>query len=311
MITCRVRSAVALFFLAISCRVVSAEPRLPIVPDLEALRDTCLELIADARKQTFPDANADASLKRIAFDRIECNRQLVPPEKWGSVRDVYLVQVAEYAEWYKESLSYVLILRPRPGGFERLLVYAGGFSESSLDWETVDLGDRKYFEEMNAFHPIRSLMIRDHSSGTGLSQERLLLFRYDGARDCFRNIFDTRLSFSASNDTPYKAFRSTVEFRKPRPGGLGRLKDIVITTDWFVSRPNDTCDLFGSDSTLDRRVSVISWDGEKYAGRFDLPPNAELSHLGLQGQWFPAEGGIQTGQPQGSSQGSSEEPEEK
>jgi len=290
----RVRSgliplAAVLMFLLPALGASSVEEPPAVTPDLTALQKESLKLAAEAKGRFHSEFSSQ--VESVEFRSIQRASNLLPPrteQEWPRPQ-VYIVHVVEHSEWYKESLQYILVLQAEKSGFAPLLVYCGGLNENTLKYDELELGDSKVFEKKESSataYPFNTLYIEDWSSGTGWTQQWVLLFRYDEKRGHFHNIFDQNVTYTRSTGTPYEIFKSSVEFRK----GEYRLKDIVITTDWLAEKKNPYADPFGKDSICERCVSVFTWNGRRYEGKFTIPEKADSSRkFPRPGKWLPIE----------------------
>jgi len=282
---CFLASLVVLF----ASEVLVAEEPAPVTPDLAAVQQESLKLAAEAKKRHYSDFSS--KVESVEFLSIKRARNLLPRKtehEWPRPF-IYIVHMFEHTEWYKHSLQYIFVLRVEDGGFTPLLMYCGGLNESTLKYEELHLGDRKVFEKeesTSTAYPFDTLYIEDWSSGTGSSQERVLLFRYDEERGHFYNIFDQIISFTPSRPSPqaYDDYRSTVEFRNDKHP----LKDIVVTCEWPGRRKETFRELSGKDSICERCVSIFKWNGQRYEGVFGIPEKAHSSrNFWRAGKWYP------------------------
>jgi hypothetical protein len=249
------------------------EAPLPVEPDLPKLQDAVRALVIQTREQSYCTP-PDGSFERIEFLTIQREQRLVPPDKFEDRRTVYVVHAIAHAGWWKESLHYLMVLLPEEDGFKPLLVYSGGSSGCGIRYELVDLDDGKRFPA-GTIIGLRTILVEDLTSGNQSSQRRLLLYRYDSARGLFYNILDEIIEFTGSFCGPYEAFESTYEFRRPDAvPSHPWLKDIVVTTGWYVKALRDTDRRKKPD--LDQRVSVFTWNGKRYEGRLDVPEQSEV-----------------------------------
>ncbi len=271
---------------------------LPVEPDLPKLQETVRALVVQTREQSFSKPPT-SSIERIEFLAIQRENHLVPPDKFGHNRTVYVVHAIAHAEWWKASLHYLMVLLPEDDGFKPLLVYSGGGSGRGIRYELVELDDGEYFPTGTV--PLRTILIEDHSSGNQSSERRLLLYRYDPARGVFYDILDEIIEFTGSFSGPYEAFESTYEFRR-RDNAPSRpwLKDIVVATGWFARALRDTYSR--TEPELEQRVSVFTWNGTRYEGRLDIPIQAEAFWKKLEGFGRPVGKNVTPEAPSGGEQ---------
>lgn len=247
----------------------------PVEPDLANLQEAVGALVLQTREQSYPKP-PNSSLERIEFLAIQREQYLVPPDKFEHRQTVYVVHAIAHADWWKASLHYLVVLLPDDDGFKPLLVYSTGH----MSYQLVKLDDGEYFP-MGTI-PLRTILIEDLSSGNQSSQRRLLLYRYDPTRGVFYDIFDEIIEFTGSFSGPYEAFKSSYEFRRrdtvpSRPW----LKDIVVTTGWFVGDLRKA--VLQREPELEQRVSVYTWNGKRYEGHLDIPVHAEAFWKKLEG----------------------------
>lgn len=256
------------------------EAPLPVEPDLSKLQEAVSVLVVQTREKFFRKP-PNSSLERIEFLAIQREQYLVPPDKFEHRQTVYVVHAIAHAGWWKESLHYLVVLLPEDHGFKPLLVYSGGSNGRGIRYELVDLDDGKRFPA-GTIIGLRTILIEDHSSGNQSSTRRLLLYRYDWTRGVFYNIFDEIIEFTSSAAGPYEAFDSTYELRRPDAAPSHPwLKDIVVTTGWYVKALRDMDPRNKPD--LEQRVSVFTWNGTRYEGNLDIPVQAEAFWKKLQG----------------------------
>lgn len=261
-----------------------AEEPAPVTPDLAALQQESLKLAAEAKSRFHGDFSS--KVKKTEFCSIQRANNLLPNYVLPYPL-IYIIHIAEHAEWYKQSLQYILVLRVEDNGFKPLLVYCGGLNENTLKYQVLDLGDKRVVKEETASlmaYSFSTLYIEDCSSGNGWSLRRILLFRYDEKLDHFYNIFNQNVTqFPPRSQKPYETFKSTVEFHK----NSNKLKDIVINTKWLVEI-DDYSDSLEDDSKCVQSVSVFKWNGKCYEGEFNAPEKADLpsTSRGV-GRWFP------------------------
>jgi hypothetical protein len=251
------------------------EAPVPAEPDLPKLQEAVRALVVQTREQSYPKP-PNSSLERIEFLVIQREQSLVPPDKFEHRRTVYVVHAIAHADWWKASLHYLIVLLPEDDVFKPLLVYSTGH----MSYQLIKLDDGQYFP-MGTI-PLSTILIEDLSSGNQSSQRRLLLYRYDSTRGVFYNILDEIIEFTGSFSGPYEAFKSSYEFRR-RDTAPSRpwLKDIVVTTGWFVRAVRDTDSR--KKPELEQHVSVFSWNGTRYEGNLDIPIHAEAFWKKLQG----------------------------
>ncbi|HIJ72564.1 MAG TPA: hypothetical protein HPP83_00545 [Candidatus Hydrogenedentes bacterium] len=276
-----------LMFVLLAFETFGVEEGPSVTPDLAALQQESLTLAAEAKGRFHSDFTSNVA--SVEFRFIERARNLLPrqTEHDGPPPFIYIIHMAEHAEWYKHSLQYILVLRVEDNGFAPLLVYCGGLNERTLRYEELELGDGKVFEKgesSSTVYAFNTLYIEDWSSGTGHTQQRLLLFRYDEGRGHFCNVFDQHVTFTGAPAAPYEIFKSSVAFRK----GERKLKDIIVTTDWLAEEKEPYADPFGKDSTCERCISVFEWNGQHYEGEFKIPEKADSTRkFWSPGKWSP------------------------
>lgn len=241
---------------------------LSVMPDLANLQKTVTELMIAKNPRT--DYSDGAQIERVEFIEIKKVRNLVPPEEVEKRRSVYVVYAIAHARYWKQSRQFLLILESKERGFDVLL----DLDNRSIKYEFVDIGDRVSFPSGNSVS-LQTIMVEDLSSGNSTSLRRLFLYRYDSKTARFQRILDEYLEFVHSASGPYEAFESTIDFkdtdtRLPPP----RLKELVVTTDWYIDGILGVADL--KTSKLERHISRFAWDGERYRGRLYVPKQASL-----------------------------------
>lgn len=240
--------------------------------DLEKLQQTAVTLCGKMRAEL---ALGDSTITGRDFVRVERATNLLPPApEYTDDRAVYVVQVEERAEWYHASANYLLVLQPDGDDFRPLFAYAGGFNETGLSFELLDVDNlMPYTMEDGSPVYTRSmcLLIRDDTSGNGYSQERTLLFRCD--RDgAFTNVFDQVTMFSVGRGTTDWASELTLGER------TGTIRDLVLKTTWTI----------GPNEKKSETTSTFHWTGERYEGSMQSPEGTEMtSFISNPGKNFP------------------------
>lgn len=250
----------------------AAQPASPVTVNLEKLQQTAVTLCGKMRAEL---ALGDSAITGRDFVRVERVTNLLPPApKYTDDRAVYVVQVEEQAEWYHASANYLLVLQPDGDDFRPLFAYAGGFNETGLAFELLDV-DNLVPYTMDDGSPVYTrsmcLLVRDDTHGNGYSQERTLLFRCD--RDgAFTNVFDQVTMFSVGRGTTDWTSELAVGER------TGNIRDLVLKTTWTI----------GPDEKVFETTSTFRWKDGRYVGKQDVPEEAELpDFLSQPGKDFP------------------------